>query len=95
MSELQKQNPGNRIWNLIEKIMDIVLRKMLHLKLNEEQWDGLVQFVKFGIVGLSNTIVSYVIYVGALLLFQKEGGLPKTDYLVAQVIAFILSGMPS
>lgn len=91
MSELQKQNPGNRIWNLIEKIMDIVLRKMLHLKLNEEQWDGLVQFVKFGIVGLSNTIVSYVIYVGALLLFQKEGWLPKTDYLVAQVIAFILS----
>lgn len=91
MSEVQKQNSGNRIWNLIEKIMDIVLRKMLHLKLNEEQWDGLVQFVKFGIVGLSNTIVSYVIYVGALLLFQKEGWLPKTDYLVAQVIAFILS----
>lgn len=91
MSEVQKQNPGNRIWDLIEKIMDVVLRKILHLKLNEKQWDGLVQFVKFGIVGLSNTIVSYVIYVGALLLFQKESWLPKTDYLVAQVIAFILS----
>lgn len=91
MSEVQKQKSGNRIWDLIEKIMDVVLRKILHLKLNEKQWDGLVQFVKFGIVGLSNTIVSYVIYVGALLLFQKEGWLPQTDYLVAQVIAFILS----
>lgn len=35
--------------------------------------------------------MSYVIYVGALLLFQKEGWLSQTDYLVAQVIAFILS----
>ena len=42
MSDVQKQNHGNRIWDLIEKIMDVVLRKILHLKLNEKQWDGRV-----------------------------------------------------
>lgn len=30
-----------------------------------------MQFVKFGIVGLSNTVISYVIYVVTLILFQK------------------------
>ena len=32
--------------------------------------EALMQFVKFGIVGVSNTVVSYVIYVVFLLLFQ-------------------------
>ena len=36
-------------------------------------------------------MISYVIYVGVLLLFQKNKMIPTIDYLVAQVIAFILS----
>lgn len=50
-----------------------------------------MQFVKFGIVGLSNTIISYLLYVGSLLFFQYLGILPKADYLIAQIIAFVLS----
>ena len=46
--------------------------------------------MKFGIVGLSNTVISYVIYVIALLLFQYAGILPRADYLVAQFIGFVL-----
>lgn len=91
MNEIKNQNVEEKICNIIEKLMEIVLVKILHIKFNENQWGNLVQFVKFGIVGLSNTIVSYVIYVGGLLLFQKQGWLPKIDYLVAQIIAFILS----
>ena len=50
-----------------------------------------MQFVKFGIVGLSNTVISYVIYVVTLILFQKNNLIPSFDYLAAQVIAFVLS----
>ena len=50
-----------------------------------------MQFVKFGIVGVSNTVISYVLYVVSLLIFQEMGILKSTDYLVAQVIAFVLS----
>ncbi|MDO4343714.1 MAG: GtrA family protein [Eubacteriales bacterium] len=57
----------------------------------EKRWSEIMQFVKFGIVGLSNTVISYVIYVVALLALQKHRWLPKTDYLVAQLIAFSIS----
>lgn len=49
------------------------------------------QFVKFGIVGLSNTIVSYVLYAGGLLLFRRFGLFGGKDYLAAQAVAFALS----
>lgn len=52
---------------------------------------GIEQFIKFGIVGLSNTILSYVIYLAAILGFQKMGIFPKIDYLIAQFIGFVLS----
>lgn len=76
---------------IIGNIVCMILKKILHINLNESQRNALMQFVKFGIVGLSNTVISYVIYVGALFLFQKEQWLPTIDYLVAQVIAFVLS----
>lgn len=79
------------IWKVINTIMNFVVFKMLHLKISEEKWNAFVQFVKFGLVGVSNTVISYVIYVVSLLLFQKNNLLPKSDYLVSQVIAFILS----
>ena len=70
------------LWEIIEKMIDFILCKLLRLKINETQWVALMQFVKFGIVGLSNTVISYV---------QKNNLIPSVDYLAAQVIAFILS----
>lgn len=75
----------------MNKIIGYILRKILRLNISDEKMDALMQFIKFGIVGLSNTVISYVIYVGVLLLFQKNKIIPTIDYLVAQVIAFILS----
>ena len=43
----------------------------------------IIQFLKFSIVGLSNTIISYVIY--ALLVFFG------TQYIIANLAAFIVS----
>lgn len=59
--------------------------------MNPDLRQKFIQFIKFGIVGLSNTIISYVIYVVSLLIMQKYQMLPKTDYLVAQFFGFVLS----
>lgn len=82
---------GASIWSLLDKLMRFVFFRILRLKISEEKWDGFLQFVKFGIVGLSNTVISYVVYLVTLLLLQKNNLLPRTDYLAAQVVGFILS----
>lgn len=91
MNEKKDKENNVNLWKFIEKIIDFILCRLLRLKINETQWEALMQFVKFGIVGLSNTVISYVIYVRTLILFQKNNLIPSVDYLVAQVIAFILS----
>lgn len=59
--------------------------------LSDERFQAVMQFVKFGIVGLSNTVLSYVLYAASLLLFQRYRLIPRFDYLAAQIIAFVLS----
>lgn len=85
---------GSAIWHLIEVISRgclTLLFKILHKELTEDIFLSLMQFVKFGIVGVSNTLVSYGIYVIVLLGFRGMGWLPKADYMIAQVAAFFLS----
>ncbi len=84
----------DKIWHIIEIVSYSVLKnllKLVHKELTDDIFDMAMQFVKFGIVGLSNTIISYVIYVGGLIFLQYFGIFPKVDYLVAQIVAFILS----
>ena len=42
-------------WNLLNRIMRFVVFQVLHLKISDEKWTAFLQFVKFGIVGVSNT----------------------------------------
>ncbi|QFJ56137.1 GtrA family protein [Pseudobutyrivibrio xylanivorans] len=79
------------MWNLLESIIHFFIYKVFRLKLSEGKYQAFIQFVKFGIVGVSNTVISYVLYAVTLLGLQKAGLLPKIDYLVAQVVAFVLS----
>lgn len=74
--------------------MKAVLRKifrLLHLKLTDEFMESIIQFVKFGIVGISNTLVSYIVYIVSLLLFRKINIFIKSDIFIAQIVAYILS----
>lgn len=85
------ENLGKKLWGFLNTFMRFVVFKILHLKISEETWDKFLQFVKFGIVGLSNTVISYVVYLVSLLLLQKNSILPNVDYLVAQFVGFLLS----
>ena len=49
------------------------------------------QFVRFGMVGVTNTLVSYAIYVAVLQGFRIAGVQCAYDYIVASVTAFVLS----
>lgn len=88
------QGIGNTLWNIIEKIAYRVVRACFQLgkkELSDKTFSAFMQFVKFGIVGVSNTVISYVLYAISLLGFQKAGLFANVDYLLAQIIAFVLS----
>ncbi len=79
---------------MIEKITEKVLDALFNLigkECPESLQKSLVQFIKFGIVGVSNTVISYLIYAGTLILLKRLGILSGIDYLVAQVVSFVLS----
>lgn len=81
----------SKLWNLIEGILRWIVQRLLHLEISETKWEGFLQFVKFGIVGLSNTLVSYSVYLAAMFLFRTMGILPNMDYLAAQFLGFVIS----
>ncbi len=49
------------------------------------------QFLKFGMVGLSNTVLSYLLYIICIWIFQRNGLFQNADYIAASVIAFLIS----
>ena len=51
----------------------------------------LIQFIKFGIVGVTNTLVSYVINVAVLFVLGRVQIFQRWDYIIANTVAFILS----
>lgn len=85
---------GTFLWNLIESIALWCLRllfSILHKELTAETEEAFLQFVKFGLVGVSNTVVSYSVYAVSLLLLKSAGLWADYDYLIATGIGFVLS----
>lgn len=85
-----------KLWNILERIVRAVFGfafRIFKIDLTEEQWDSLMQFVRFGLVGVWNTIFSYAINVSCLLIFQRLGILSTADLdmYVANIIAFVIS----
>ena len=80
-------------WTLVEKpaiwFYTLVL-KLAGRTPDEEGKKSFLQFVKFCVVGVSNTLVNYLLYLLFLYIFAKSGMVEKR-YMPAQVMAFFLS----
>ena len=84
----------NWLWHLVEVIFlgcIRILEKLLGKQIPEKTVQVLLQFVKFGIVGVSNSLINYLSYVASLLLFRKLYWFVAADFLAAQIVAFVLS----
>ena len=77
----------DKFWKFIDDVMYFFITKLFHIKLKEQTWEKLQQFVKFGIVGLSNTLISYVIYVVMIFI--------GAHYLLASILGFVVSVLNS
>lgn len=82
------------IWDYIEQVSEAVLRKMFGLfgkSLSDHMLAEMIRFIKFGIIGVSNTAVSYTIYVASLFFLRRLGPSTEMDLFLAQLNAFVWS----
>lgn len=74
--------------NLIKKYI-LIFSRLFHKELTPETIESIIQFIKFGLIGVTNTVISYVLNVGVLLLLQPLE--VSWDYVAGNVIAFMIS----
>ena len=87
----EHSNKVNSLFMWVDKICRGLFRSFCHIiRIVPMQTteDALVQFVKFGIVGVTNTAVSYITYAISLVVLKQFG--LNGDYLIAQALSFIL-----
>lgn len=89
-----KESIGSKIWRIFERFvlfcMNLILRP-LGKELAGEKAEAFMQFVKFALVGVTNTVVSYLINAATLLLLGAFGLFPNTDIFIGNTVAFFLS----
>lgn len=85
------ENTGVRLWEILDKMLYTIFVRFLHLKFLEKRWDGFMQFVKFGVVGVTNTVISYTLNVLVLFACAKLHIFERYDYILGNTIAFLLS----
>lgn len=69
---------------LIEKILSV-----LHIKLSDAKIEWLTQFVKFGLIGVTNTLLGYGIYMLVIWILAPYN--IAFDYIIGSVLGFIIS----
>lgn len=85
---------GKKLYGLVEKIAFFflgLLFKLMRKEMTQQVRNTFSEFIKFGLVGVSNTIVSYCLYALSLQIFLKLNLFSSTDYIIANIISFLLS----
>ena len=78
-----------KLWSGLEQILYFIIVKVLHLSVLDKNWEGIMQFVKFGIIGLSNTVISYILNVAVLLILSPFS--VSWDFFAGNMVGFLLS----
>lgn len=78
-----------KLWSGLELILYFIIVKVLHLSVLDKNWEGFMQFVKFGIIGLSNTVISYILNVAVLLILSPFS--VSWDFFAGNMVGFLLS----
>ena len=78
-----------KLWSGLEQILYFIIVKVLHLSVLDKNWEGFMQFVKFGIIGLSNTVISYILNVADLLILSPFS--VSWDFFAGNMVGFLLS----
>ena len=80
----------SRVWSIIEKLVRVIIGGFLRIfkiELTEKQWDTFLQFVKFAFVGVSNFLISYIVYA----VFLAIG----CHWLIGSIVGFVVSVLNS
>lgn len=85
------ENTGVRLWEILDKMLYAIFIRFLYLNFLVKCWDGFMQFVKFGVVGVTNTVISYTLNVLVLFACAKLHIFERYDYILGNTIAFLLS----
>ncbi len=81
----------NNLWLLFEKLVRTIVGAFLKLfgrELTEKQWQEFMQFVKFCLVGVSNTAISLAVYYIFIAI-------NKDMYIIGNVAGFVVSVLNS
>ena len=83
---------GKVLWEFIESLALWCLKilfKIIRKELTPEVEEGFFQFVRFGLVGVTNTLIGYFINVGVLLALAPAK--VSWDYFAGNIVSFVLS----
>ena len=91
VSEIDMEKLIVKGWKLLKDLIEFWVFQVLHLRISDEAWKHFLQFAKFSIIGLSNTVISYIIYIVVLIFLQRNDWFENIDYLLGQLAGFIIS----
>ena len=77
----------DKLWSKMENIVRYMIKDVFRIPVKDESLNNVFQFLKFGLVGVSNTIISYFTYLILVLLGMH--------YMPANGIAFAVSVLNS
>lgn len=83
MKKCEIMNMRKKIWDFCEYVLYAILVKCFHMSFIEKRWEQFLQFIKFGLVGILNTLISYVVYLVGITFGMH--------YLAASITGFIVS----
>lgn len=80
------------IGTVLDRFSDFIFSMVLRFYGSQERIRnelGWRQFIKFGVVGVSNAVVYYSCYSGSLLFFQAVTLFPDWNYQISHFIGFV------